>query len=133
MSDAMRAISIKQPYVELILRGRKVAEYRSVVTHIRGRVYLYASKNPAGDHEAWEDAGARPGSLPTGVILGTVEIVNCELDDEGGYAYVLANPQRLETPLRAVNHPQPCFWIPKFAQEQPVAQPECESSPVPAL
>ncbi len=39
----MRAISIRQPWVELIFGGEKQAEYRSRPTHIRGRVYLYAS------------------------------------------------------------------------------------------
>lgn len=38
-----RAISIRQPYVEDILRGKKKYEYRSRPTQIRGRVYLYAS------------------------------------------------------------------------------------------
>lgn len=36
----VRAISIRQPYVELILRGQKWREYRSVATTMRGRVYL---------------------------------------------------------------------------------------------
>jgi hypothetical protein len=34
-----RALSIRQPYVELILRGKKREEYRSRQTHVRGRVY----------------------------------------------------------------------------------------------
>jgi hypothetical protein len=44
----MRALSIRQPYVELILRGIKTAEFRSRRTHILGeRFYLYAAKGPA--------------------------------------------------------------------------------------
>jgi ASCH domain len=39
-----RALSIRQPFVELILTGRKTAEYRSRYTHMRERVYLYAGK-----------------------------------------------------------------------------------------
>lgn len=46
-----RAISVRQPYVEMILRGIKKSEYRSQLTHIRERVYLYASLKP-GD-EKW--------------------------------------------------------------------------------
>jgi predicted transcriptional regulator len=44
----IRAISIRQPWVELILRGVKKKEYRSQPTNIRERVYLYASakRNP---------------------------------------------------------------------------------------
>ncbi|MBI4768802.1 MAG: ASCH domain-containing protein [Deltaproteobacteria bacterium] len=39
-----RAISIRQPWVELILLGKKKAEYRSRPTKIRERVYIYASR-----------------------------------------------------------------------------------------
>ena len=46
----MRALSIRQPYAELILRGIKTVEYRSRRTRIIGeRFYIYASKG--GDAE----------------------------------------------------------------------------------
>ena len=42
---AMRALSIRQPYAELILRGIKPIEFRSRRTSIIGeRFYIYASK-----------------------------------------------------------------------------------------
>ncbi|MCH8823433.1 MAG: ASCH domain-containing protein [Planctomycetes bacterium] len=41
----MRALSIRQPYAELILRGEKTIEYRSRPTKIIGeRFYIYASR-----------------------------------------------------------------------------------------
>src|SRR4051812_16115107 len=41
----MRALSIRQPYAELILRGIKTAELRSRATTIVGeRFYIYAAK-----------------------------------------------------------------------------------------
>src|SRR5205823_13366640 len=41
----MRALSIRQPFAELILRGIKTIEYRSRPTRIIGeRFYIYASK-----------------------------------------------------------------------------------------
>ena len=44
----MRALSIRQPYAELILRGIKTAELRSRSTAIIGeRFYLYAAKAKA--------------------------------------------------------------------------------------
>jgi predicted transcriptional regulator len=44
----MRALSIRQPYAELILRGLKPIEFRSRPTKIIGeRFYIYASKKPA--------------------------------------------------------------------------------------
>jgi hypothetical protein len=39
-----RALSIRQPLSELILLGEKTLEFRSRLTHIRERVYLYAGK-----------------------------------------------------------------------------------------
>jgi hypothetical protein len=42
-----RAPSIRQPLSELILRGDKTLEFRSRLTRIRERVYLYAGKNLA--------------------------------------------------------------------------------------
>ena len=42
----MRALSIRQPYAELILRGVKTIEYRSRATKIIGeRFLIYASKS----------------------------------------------------------------------------------------
>jgi hypothetical protein len=44
----MRALSIRQPWAELILRGVKTVEYRSRPTRIIGeRFYIYASKTSA--------------------------------------------------------------------------------------
>ncbi|MDB5318878.1 MAG: hypothetical protein JWN40_509 [Phycisphaerales bacterium] len=44
----MRALSIRQPYAELILRGIKTVEYRSRSTRIIGeRFHIYASKGTA--------------------------------------------------------------------------------------
>jgi len=43
MNDIRRAISIRQPFVEAILDGKKKIEYRSRKTNIRERVYIYAS------------------------------------------------------------------------------------------
>jgi hypothetical protein len=109
-----RAISIKQPFVEQILRGIKRYEYRSQPTRIRERVYLYASLKPRTESSFWRSVGKKPGDLPVGLIVGSVEIVGCRVDPRGGFAYVLKNPKRLRTPLRARNQPQPKFWIPKF-------------------
>ncbi|MGK5085373.1 ASCH domain-containing protein [Bdellovibrionota bacterium FG-1] len=110
--DRMRAISIRQPYVEGILRGTKRFEYRSRPTKIRGVVYLYASMSP-GPEEFWKKLKVSPGDLPTGVIVGTVEIVDCKyFEEDECYGYALKNPKRFEKALKAKNHPQPCWFFP---------------------
>ena len=103
------ALSIRQPYVEQVLRGVKKIEYRSFRTNIRGRVYLYASQTPAMD--AFESMNAKPGDFPTGVIVGTIEIVDCVVSN-GAYEWHLAWPDRFAHPISPENHPQPAWFIP---------------------
>ena len=118
-SPIVRALSVRQPWVELIFRGEKRAENRSRPTNIRERVYVYASLQPAPWPDAWRAVGAEPGELPTGRIIGSVEIVDCEWDeDEQCYAYALRAPRRLRSPLRPLNQPQPGFWRPTFQRVQ---------------
>ncbi len=94
-----------------MLSGKKKIEYRSRVTHVRGRVYIYASLTP--DIEAFDEMGIEPGSLPTGVLVGTVEIAGCSkrwYEDE--YEWELRLPLRLEQPIKPENHPQPVWFKP---------------------
>jgi hypothetical protein len=109
-----RAISIRQPFAELILLGKKKFEYRTVPTNIRERVYIYASLRPRIDNPFWKKSGKKPGDLPAGVIVGSVEIVDCLDHPDEKYAYKLRNPKRLRTPIKAKNRPSPVFWIPRF-------------------
>jgi hypothetical protein len=88
-----RAISIRQPYVELIFRGIKKLEYRSKPISIFGPVYIYAALKPADDPAAWRKAKAKPGEFPTGAIVGSVEIVGCGWDRGVDRGVVLAHVQ----------------------------------------
>ena len=115
MLSIERAISIRQPWVELILCGVKRAEFRSRPTRIRGRVYLYASLTPADAPAAWRRLSLKSGELPAGAILGSVEIADCRWSErEKAYAYLLRYPRRLIRPLYPRNKPQPAFWRPKL-------------------
>lgn len=106
----LRALSIRQPYAEQILQGKKKIEYRGMVTHIRGRVYIYASLTP-GYPEDWEEIKMQPGDLPTGVLVGTIEITNCT-GEPGNYEWHLGKPERLERNLKPEKHPQPSWFYP---------------------
>ncbi len=61
-----RAISIRQPWVEQILRGLKRKEYRDVPTNIRERVYLYASLKQDGQPRDWRRVNKVLGNCPSG-------------------------------------------------------------------
>jgi hypothetical protein len=123
------ALGIRQPWAELILRGIKTIEVRSLPTSIRGPIYVYASKRIA-DTEPARAAATRHkvdvDVLPRGVLVGTVEIVDCRVcipsDSEaaclpsellkGKQGWRLANPQRLETPLKVRFLPYGVWFYP---------------------
>lgn len=104
-----RALSIKQPFAELIMQGNKKIEYRSIPTNIRGRVYIYASLKP--NIGVYEKMGKEPGDFPVGVLVGAVEIVGCKWKG-GEYQWELANPKRLKKRIKPEGHPQPVWFEP---------------------
>jgi hypothetical protein len=96
------------------LTGEKTEEYRSKLTHIRERVYLYAGKKFKTEVPGF--TGGKAALLPRSVILGSVEIAGCHWDKEGDcFAWELANPRRYREPLKPTGGtPQPGFWHPTF-------------------
>ena len=109
----MRALSIRQPHAEAIMRASKLAEYRSRPTKVRGRIYIYASLGrykPDDEAEMMDYYGIRDvacDDLPRGVLIGTVELYDCD----GGEWY-LRNPERAKELLKPKNHPQPVWFNP---------------------
>ena len=106
-----RALSIKQPYAERILRGDKKTESRKKVTKIRGRVYIYASTTD-GEQKDFDKMKAKPGDFPKGVLVGTVEIIGCEMYADDDYEWLLANPERFEKPIKIDKPGLPSWFIP---------------------
>jgi len=71
------ALSVRQPWAELILRGIKTIEVRSLDTQVRGAIYIYASKKlsdlpaatvAARQHDLDLD------TLPCGLLVGSVDL-----------------------------------------------------------
>src|SRR5690606_6122160 len=107
----MLALSIQQPWAELILRGIKTIEIRRVPARPQ-QIYLYASQRfstiPLLDSPGEESEMARQ-RLPRGMIVGTVEILACRravVEDAAAavipssyltdqYSWILGNPVRL--------------------------------------
>ena len=127
-----RALSIRQPFAELILRGIKTVELRSVSTNILGeRFYIYAAKAKAKLPAAiWSDdlqVAAPPAwlvelaeqvkmiepdaLLPTGVIVGSAIIEKVSRVDDM-YRWHLAGVERLTRPRRPTGRPQPVWFRP---------------------
>lgn len=115
----VRALSVRQPYAEQILRGEKRFEYRSTDTKVRERVFIYASSAPADDPDAWRAVGHQPGALPSGVIVGAVDIVETTaIPEHDMFAWHLAYPRRLSKPVRSSKKPLPVFWLPEVSAAQ---------------
>jgi hypothetical protein len=112
---AVKALSVRQPWAELIIAGRKTYEIRTWRTSLRGRIWIHAARTVERPHVV--TAGLTGVDLPTGAVIGSVEIVDCvpfiaavadELRrrgafyDEGsvtGFAWRLAAPRRLARPI----------------------------------
>jgi hypothetical protein len=112
------ALGIRQPWAELIVRGVKTIEVRKFDVNVRGRIYVYASRQ-ISDHPAAATAASNHQldleSLPRGVVVGSVELVEtCAMtpadagaaclreEDLRAHRYVgwrLANPERYDEPL----------------------------------
>ena len=111
--EPVRALSIRQPHAEAIMRGIKKIEYRSGPTKIRGRVMIYASLGRYSaqvEAEMMDDYGIKDIScddLARGVIIGTVELFDCD-DDE----WYLRKPERAEKLIKPTNQPQPVWFHP---------------------
>ncbi len=110
--EAVRALSIRQPFAELIVTGKKKFEYRSIPTKIIWeRIFIYASKKPAPKKE-WQKNKYEPGSLPTGIIVGTVRISGCKERADGRFAWKLDFPERTACLLKPKRKPQPIWFKP---------------------
>src|SRR4051812_20899098 len=119
----MKAITIHQPYAELIAAGVKRVENRSWKTNFRGTVAIHAGR--ADSHELRDAATAHAlefDELTRGAIIAVGEIVDCvtlidakqrrlagdglawladHAHANGPYCWILANVRRLETPIAA--------------------------------
>jgi hypothetical protein len=70
----VKALNIDQPWAELIIRGRKKIELRNKRTSYRGLIVVRATKTVLIEY--CKKYSLDPDKLPTGKIVGTVEIVN---------------------------------------------------------
>jgi len=113
----IRALSVRQPHAEAIIRGIKPIEFRTRATKVRGRVYIYASYSrysAAEEDEMMQEYGledVKCEKLQRGVVIGSVELHDCG-GEPGDHHWHLRNPQRLKKPRTPDNHPQPTWFTP---------------------
>lgn len=108
----MKAISIKNPYAQLIVTGLKPLEVRSKPTHYRGELLICTSQSKV----MWFDINPIPSDFKyngelysdLGCAIGTVTIANCRpmtpADEtaawckykEGLFVYELTHPKPIK-------------------------------------
>jgi hypothetical protein len=120
----MRALSVRQPWAELIIRGSKTIECRTRPTYVRERVWIYAAEGRAKRDTLTTITIPDQAALPRGVLIGSVELVACRRlrpsdsaaaclpIDFAGYAWLVVHAERLATPLWPTGHPLPDFFMP---------------------
>ncbi len=105
----MKTLSLKQPYAELILQGKKKIELRKWNTNFRGKFLIHSSKIP--DSKSMKKFGFD--NLLCGAIVGKAELVDVkkysnskELNKDknkhlatkkwGKYGFILKNVRRIK-------------------------------------
>jgi hypothetical protein len=113
----MRALSIRQPHAEAIMRGVKPIEYRNRLTNVQGRIYTYAAKGRMAPEDeakmmkAYRIMGVACDDLPRGVLIGTVELFDCT-EGKSKFNWKLRKPERARKLLKPKKHPQPSWFTP---------------------
>ena len=107
----MKTLSLKQPWAELILQGKKKIEIRKWNTKFRGEFLIHASKN--ADQEAMEKFGFSDNSLPCGFIVGKAKLIDVKnykdtgdfeedkklhlaSEEWGSYGFILEDVEKVE-------------------------------------
>ena len=104
------AITVHQPWADLIVRGIKDMENRSWPTRFRGKILIHAGKKIDGNNVKKYRRSLRLKSVEdydphTMAIVGMAEIVDCVETHRsrffiGPYGFVLRNAVRFRKPIR---------------------------------
>lgn len=104
----MLALSIRQPFAELILRGIETVEYRTRATRIVGeRFHIYASKSPAlrrAQDRLWSRDLSMAGDPPAWLIDLAMQV---KLIEPGTILPTTRALCPLPSALSSLYHPRP--------------------------
>jgi hypothetical protein len=114
-----KALSLSQPWAELVVSGQKVIETRKWRTSFRGHFFIHAAKKV--DVLSMDDMGFDDALLPTGALVGSADLLAVReyptwdaFEDDWElhkvrmpredwtvqrFGFILAHPQRLPKPI----------------------------------
>ncbi len=143
----MKALSIRQPWADLIVQGKKTLELRSWMVGYRGPLAIHASQTV--DREACQAQGLNPDQVSTGAIIGVVDLVSIIVLDDAAfesrrsehlasdrfktsplYGWQVTNPRMLSQPC-PVRGRMGLFSVPDACLESGANLPPPEPEPVP--
>ncbi len=110
----MKCLSLRQPFAELVVIGKKTIELRKWNTRFRGEFLIHASLNL--EELACRKFGFDPNKLAKGAIIGKAYLydvkeykTNEEFDEDynehladvsyGKYGFLIKNPVRFDRPI----------------------------------
>jgi len=113
----MKALSLHQPWADLVVQGKKTLELRNWTVSYRGPLAIHASQTV--DEAACQTHGLNPQQVTTGALIGVVELAAIQELDELAYdvrkeehkaqgyfryktplyGWMLANPRELPSPI----------------------------------
>jgi hypothetical protein len=112
LAEGARVITVQQPWATLLALGEKPIEYRSWPTSYRGPLAISSSKSfPKHRREDCETPrvkkalrkhGLSVADLPRGKVLCVRALLDCRLQSNGDYGFVLGRK-----PLKVFNPPLP--------------------------
>ena len=95
----MKAITVWQPWAQLLAEGKKHDETRSWRTNYRGEILIHAAKSdhsgillhiPMNELKYFQEAGitSRIDKLQTGAIIGSAILTDCKLIDQEYHDFI---------------------------------------------
>jgi ASCH domain len=117
IAPAHKALSVRQPFADLIVRGLKPIENRTWRTNYRGVVYIHAAKRPHPmTREEIEQCFQVRLDRPRchGAIIGRATLIDIvETHDShwftGPYGWIFENPEWLDKPVPMQGRPGMLF------------------------
>src|SRR5258708_38973879 len=90
----MQALTVRQPFADDIINGRKPIEYRRWPTDYRGLLLIHAART-------LDCRATRGTKYRTQAIVGMVELVDCIKDtlNPNSYLWILSNPFPFQHPI----------------------------------
>lgn len=75
----MKALTLTQPWAQLVVEGRKVFETRSWRTSWHGRLAIHAAKGWTADDRAFaRELGYEPEAMVRGAVVGEAVLIRCQ-------------------------------------------------------